>query len=117
MIQIENLKKTFGSHQVLNGVSATISDHEIVGVIGPSGSGKSTLLRCLGGIEKIDGGSFTVKGKLGMVFQTIQLECTQQTLTMKTPSQWPPAIRPTPRQLFLISVEKAFMLQLLDSKS
>jgi ABC-type polar amino acid transport system ATPase subunit len=69
MITIDKLTKTYGDHTVLNGVSLSIQDREIVGVIGPSGSGKSTLLRCLGGLEKIDSGQFSIKGKLGMVFQ------------------------------------------------
>jgi len=73
MITIDKLTKTYGDHTVLNGVSLSIQDREIVGVIGPSGSGKSTLLRCLGGLEKIDSGQFSIKGKLGMVFQHFNL--------------------------------------------
>ena len=47
MIDVINLKKSFGSHDVLNGIDITINKGDIVVVIGPSGSGKSTFLRCL----------------------------------------------------------------------
>ena len=51
MIVIENLKKSFGNHLVLNGINETINKGEKVVVIGPSGSGKSTFLRCLNLLE------------------------------------------------------------------
>jgi len=73
MITIDGLTKFYGDHKVLNNLSVTIGNQEIVGVIGSSGGGKSTLLRCLGGLEKIDQGRFTIQGKLGMVFQHFNL--------------------------------------------
>ena len=51
MIDVINLKKSFGSHDVLNGIDITINKGDIVVVIGPSGSGKSTFLRCLNCME------------------------------------------------------------------
>jgi polar amino acid transport system ATP-binding protein len=62
MIEIRDVEKCFGSHQVLCGVSATVAKGEVVCVIGPSGSGKSTLLRCINGLEGYDRGGITVDG-------------------------------------------------------
>ena len=47
MIDVINLKKSFGSVEVLKGINMTINKGDIVAIIGPSGSGKSTFLRCL----------------------------------------------------------------------
>ena len=48
MLDIQDLHKTFGSNQVLKGITTTIDQGEVVVVIGPSGSGKSTFLRTIG---------------------------------------------------------------------
>ena len=84
MIETRNLTKDFGSLQVLRGISETITDGEVISVIGPSGSGKSTFLRCLNLLEVptsgqviFDGVILTDKGvdinayrqRMGMVFQ------------------------------------------------
>ena len=84
MIRVENLKKNFGTLQVLKGVTEEIKEKEVVSIIGASGSGKSTLLRCLNMLEMpTDGKIFfhdvdlTAKNidinvhrqKMGMVFQ------------------------------------------------
>ena len=84
MIEIKNLKKQFGSLEVLKGVNLKIDDGEVVSIIGPSGSGKSTLLRCINLLEQptsgqviIDGQDITARGvniqkvreEVGMVFQ------------------------------------------------
>lgn len=62
MIEIQNIHKSFGPHEVLKGVSVSIPQGEIICVIGPSGSGKSTLLRCINGLERYDQGSIQVDG-------------------------------------------------------
>ncbi len=87
-IRIEGLKKSFGDLLVLNGIDTTISQGEVVCVIGPSGSGKSTFLRCLNKLEDISGGRVTidefdltdknvdldkVRQHIGMVFQHFNL--------------------------------------------
>lgn len=87
-IRIEGLKKSFGDLVVLDGIDTTISQGEVVCVIGPSGSGKSTFLRCLNKLEDITGGKVTVddydltdpkidldkvRQHIGMVFQHFNL--------------------------------------------
>lgn len=88
MINVNNLHKNFGPHEVLKGVSCEIAEQEVVCVIGPSGSGKSTFLRCLNALEDFQQGEVTVNGfplherttdlnkmrqHVGMVFQRFNL--------------------------------------------
>lgn len=62
MIEIENVRKSFGSLEVLKGIDLTVQKGEVVTIIGGSGSGKSTLLTCINGLEPIDSGRITVNG-------------------------------------------------------
>ena len=62
MIDVINLRKSFGDMEVLKGIDITINKGDIVAVIGPSGSGKSTFLRCLNCMEDPSGGSGSVRG-------------------------------------------------------
>ena len=55
-VDIRNVRKAFGSIEVLHGVSVDIADGEFVVLVGPSGCGKSTLLRMIAGLENITGG-------------------------------------------------------------
>lgn len=88
MICVKELKKSFGNHEVLKGISANIKKGEVVVVIGPSGSGKSTFLRCLNLLEVPTSGEIIFEGnnitdkktdinkireKMGMVFQQFNL--------------------------------------------
>ena len=88
MIEVVNLKKTFGDNEVLKDISVTIKPQEVVVVIGPSGSGKSTFLRCINLLESITGGHVYIEGvditdkktninkirtDVGMVFQQFNL--------------------------------------------
>ncbi|WP_433749027.1 amino acid ABC transporter ATP-binding protein [Paenibacillus amylolyticus] len=88
MIIVENLKKKFGTNEVLKDISTTIQEKEVVCVIGPSGSGKSTFLRCLNLLEGVTSGKVTIGGvevtspktdidqlrtNVGMVFQQFNL--------------------------------------------
>ena len=88
MIDVINLEKHFGDHQVLKGINTTINKGDIVVVVGPSGSGKSTFLRCLNCMEDPTGGQIIFNGvdiadvkvdinihrrHMGMVFQHFNL--------------------------------------------
>ena len=86
MISVRNLKKSFGSVEVLKGVNLDIAEKEVVVIIGPSGSGKSTLLRCINYLEQPTSGEIIVDGmklgetdinkvraEVGMVFQRFNL--------------------------------------------
>ena len=63
MIVLEDVRKHYGSLEVIKGVSAEVTKGEVVCIIGPSGSGKSTLLRCINGLEAYDGGEIRVDGQ------------------------------------------------------
>jgi polar amino acid transport system ATP-binding protein len=63
MISIRDIRKSFGSNLVLDGISLDVAEGEVVCVIGASGSGKSTLLRCVNGLESYDAGDVAVEGK------------------------------------------------------
>ena len=56
MLRIENLHKSFGTTQVLNGIDFEVNKGEVVAILGPSGSGKTTLLRCISFLETADEG-------------------------------------------------------------
>lgn len=93
IIEISNLKKSYGKLEVLKNITFDVNKNDVVAVIGPSGSGKSTMLRSLVHLEKIDEGSISVSGsylvrdgvyakpqeikqinaKMGMVFQHFNL--------------------------------------------
>jgi len=64
MIVASDIHKSFGTLQVLKGVSLSLNKGDVTAVIGPSGSGKSTLLRCLNHLEVIDSGAISVGGEL-----------------------------------------------------
>lgn len=63
IIEVKNLRKSFGKLEVLKDISLTVEDGEIVSIIGSSGSGKSTLLRCMNRLELIDAGTILIDGK------------------------------------------------------
>lgn len=88
IIQVHNLKKSFGTNEVLKDISINIAAQEVVCVIGASGSGKSTFLRCLNRLDEITAGQVIIDGQditapstninkvrqeVGMVFQHFNL--------------------------------------------
>ena len=62
MIKIENIKKRFGTLQVLKGINLTVNDGEIISIAGPSGAGKTTLLQIIGTLDKPDEGNVCYNG-------------------------------------------------------
>ncbi|HJH56955.1 MAG TPA: amino acid ABC transporter ATP-binding protein, partial [Euryarchaeota archaeon] len=88
MIEIRNLGKSFGDHEVLKDISLDVHKGEVISIIGPSGCGKSTFLRSINLLERPTSGSIKVEGvdildpdtdvdmlrrKIGMVFQSFNL--------------------------------------------
>jgi polar amino acid transport system ATP-binding protein len=88
ILSIAGLRKSFGATEVLKGIDLSVSERELVFIIGPSGSGKSTLLRCINRLEEPSGGSVVFDGQevtsratdlnalrrsMGMVFQSFNL--------------------------------------------
>ena len=88
IVSLKDVRKSFGTLEVLKGVSIDVMKGEVICIIGPSGSGKSTLIRCINGLNDIQGGSIFVQGKevhaanldklelrkkVGMVFQQYNL--------------------------------------------
>ncbi len=63
LLQIKNMKKSFGVLNVLKDISLSVNEGEVVSIIGPSGSGKSTLLRCATMLETMDGGELIYDGR------------------------------------------------------
>ena len=88
LIEIRNLGKSFGDHEVLKDISLDVHKGEVISIIGPSGCGKSTFLRSINLLERPTSGSIKVEGvdildpdtdvdmlrrKIGMVFQSFNL--------------------------------------------
>lgn len=86
MLEVKNLKKSFGERVILDNVNLTVNDDEILCIVGPSGAGKTTLLRCITGLESPDSGMFLMNGQpfdpqgtketdrvIGVVFQDFNL--------------------------------------------
>ena len=62
MIDIKDIRKSFGSLQVLKGISLHIEKGEVVSIVGPSGAGKTTLLQIIGTLDKADSGNVRING-------------------------------------------------------
>lgn len=73
LLQMKDIKKSFGGTPVLKGISLEVEKGKVLGIIGPSGSGKSTLLRCATGLETADSGEIIYEGTFGLVFQNFNL--------------------------------------------
>ena len=89
LVEITELRKSFGTNEVLKGITLSVQAGEVIAIIGKSGSGKSTLLRCINGLEVFQSGTLTVDGKpllhdnapamrelrqrVGMIFQSFNL--------------------------------------------
>lgn len=63
LLEIKNMKKSFGKLEVLKDISLEVREGEVISIIGPSGSGKSTLLRCASMLERMDDGNLSYLGE------------------------------------------------------
>ncbi|MFM8972868.1 MAG: amino acid ABC transporter ATP-binding protein [Actinomycetota bacterium] len=63
LVEIIDVHKRFGEHEVLRGITLDVAEHEVVCLIGPSGCGKSTLLRCINALEPIQQGEIRIAGE------------------------------------------------------
>ena len=63
LLEINNIRKSFGSHEVLKDISIRVNEGEILSIIGRSGSGKTTILRCATLLETIDAGEIRYMGE------------------------------------------------------
>ncbi len=63
-VEVSNVRKSFGSFEVIHGVSIEVEDGEFVILVGPSGCGKSTLLRMVAGLESITSGELRIDGRV-----------------------------------------------------
>jgi ABC-type polar amino acid transport system ATPase subunit len=89
VLELRDIRKTLGGHEVLHGISLDVANGQVVAVVGPSGGGKSTLLRCINLLEVPDAGTVKLEGevltgashrqlermraRIGMVFQHFNL--------------------------------------------
>jgi polar amino acid transport system ATP-binding protein len=88
LLECRDVRKVFGDHVILDGLTLDVAEHEVVALIGASGSGKSTLLRCVNLLTEIDDGTITLDGdeitdpradpdavrqRIGLVFQSYNL--------------------------------------------
>ena len=62
MIELKNIRKSFGTLEVLKGIDLTIGKGEVVSIVGPSGAGKTTLLQIMGTLDKADSGQVLING-------------------------------------------------------
>lgn len=139
ILEVNDIKKSFGKTEVLKGVSFSLNEGEVLSIIGSSGSGKTTLLRCINFLETADSGMITVDGdvifdgndkskkkakdtrekqlKIGLVFQQFNLfpqynVLDNVTLAVKLQAKERPDYKQNKKQILAEIEEKA--LRLLD---
>ncbi len=82
MIELNDVRKSFQDLEVLKGISLSIGEREIYGIVGQSGAGKSTLLRCINGLESYDSGTITVDGTRVDIHNKASLRTLQKSMGM-----------------------------------
>ncbi len=137
ILEVKNLKKSFGKTEVLKGISLSLEEGQVMSVIGSSGSGKTTLLRCINFLETADSGKITVDGdiifdgedkskrnaketrekqlKIGLVFQQFNLfpqynVLDNVTLAVKLKAKERPDFKQNKKQILKEIDEKALKL-------
>lgn len=137
ILEVKDIKKSFGKTEVLKGVSFSLGEGEVLSIIGSSGSGKTTLLRCINFLETADSGTITVDGdvifdgndktkkkaketrekqlKIGLVFQQFNLfpqynVLDNVTLAVKLKAKERPDYKQNKKQILAEIDEKALKL-------
>ena len=137
ILEVKDIKKSFGKTEVLKGVSFSLGEGEVLSIIGSSGSGKTTLLRCINFLETADSGVITVDGdviydgadkakkkaketrekqlKIGLVFQQFNLfpqynVLDNVTLAVKLKAKERPDYKQNKKQILAEIDEKALKL-------
>ncbi len=137
ILEVKDIKKSFGKTEVLKGVSFSLNEGEVMSIIGSSGSGKTTLLRCINFLETADSGMITVDGdvifdgadqskkkakqtrekqlKIGLVFQQFNLfpqydVLDNVTLAVKLKAKERPDYKQNKKQILAEIEEKALKL-------
>ena len=137
ILEVTNLKKSFGKNEVLKGISLSLEEGQVMSVIGSSGSGKTTLLRCINFLETADSGKIMVDGdvifdgedkttrkakeirekqlKIGLVFQQFNLfpqynVLDNVTLAVKLKAKERPDYKQNKKQILKEIDEKALKL-------
>ena len=137
ILEVKDIKKSFGKTEVLKGVSFSLNEGEVLSIIGSSGSGKTTLLRCINFLETADSGLITVDGdvifdgndkakkkaketrekqlKIGLVFQQFNLfpqynVLDNVTLAVKLQAKERPDYKQNKKQILAEIEEKALKL-------
>ena len=137
ILEVKDIKKSFGKTEVLKGVSFSLNEGEVLSIIGSSGSGKTTLLRCINFLENADSGLITVDGdvifdgndktkkkaketrekqlKIGLVFQQFNLfpqynVLDNVTLAVKLQAKERPDYKQNKKQILAEIEEKALKL-------
>ena len=137
ILEVKDIKKSFGKTEVLKGVSFSLNEGEVLSIIGSSGSGKTTLLRCINFLETADSGKITVDGdvifdgedhskkkaketrekqlKIGLVFQQFNLfpqynVLDNVTLAVKLKAKERPDYKQNKKQILAEIEEKALKL-------
>ena len=81
VLEINHCNKSFGDNEVLKDISLSVSEGQVVSIIGPSGSGKSTLLRCATLLETMDGGVIVEEGDPQQIINNPQQDRTKAFLS------------------------------------
>ncbi len=137
ILEVTNLKKSFGKNEVLKGISLSLEEGQVMSIIGSSGSGKTTLLRCINFLETADSGKIVVDGdvifdgevkskrnaketrekqlKIGLVFQQFNLfpqynVLDNVTLAVKLKAKERPDYKQNKKQIHKEIEEKALKL-------
>lgn len=88
-IKVSGLRKSYGSHIVLNGLGFQIKKGKAFSLLGVNGAGKTTSLECIEGLKKYDSGTITINGKMGIQLQSSSLPaCIKPMEAVKLFAKW-----------------------------